>query len=250
MTGGDHSFMAHDLKFKHPFTCIVAGLTGSGKTSFTLRFLQNLATLCTELNFGGGILWFYSEKSAVPSQELAALGKDVQFQESVPENLGNAQGKARLIILDDLLNEVYSKDLCDLFTKGSHHHNVSVLLITQNIFQHGRFCTTISLNAKYTVAVKNVRDNNQFLYLARQVYPENSDSLYRAYIDATEKPHGYLILDFAQVTHDQLRYRTNVFPEEYPPVIYVPMKDETDKYELPHSSSYEKPLFLIVRMIF
>jgi hypothetical protein len=69
------------------------------------------------------------------------------------------------------------------------------------------------------------------------VHTENSDSLYRAYIDATEKPHGYLILDFAQDTNDLLRYRTNVFPEEYPPVIYVPMKDETDKIELPHSTS-------------
>jgi predicted NACHT family NTPase len=78
--------MAEDLKFKHPFTSIVAGATGSGKTSFTLRFLQNLAALCTERNFAGGILWCYSEKSAVPSRELAALGKDVEFNEGVPEN--------------------------------------------------------------------------------------------------------------------------------------------------------------------
>jgi hypothetical protein len=207
--------MADDLKFKHPFTSIVAGPTGSGTTSFTLLFLHNLATLCTDLHFGGGILWCYSEKSAVPSRELAALRRDVQFHEGVPENLGNPQGKVRLIILDDLLNEVYSKEVCDLFNKGSHHRNVSVLLITQNIFQQGRFCRTISLNAKYTVALKNVRDKNQFLYLARQVHPENSDSLYRAYIDATEKPHGYFILDFAQDTDDRLRYRTNFFPEEY-----------------------------------
>jgi hypothetical protein len=83
--------------------------------------------------------------------------------------------------------------------------------------------------------LKKVRDTNQFLYLAHQVHPENSDSLYRAYIYATEKPHGYLILDFAQDTNDLLRYRTNVFPEEYLPIIYVPMKDAADKIELQHS---------------
>jgi ABC-type polar amino acid transport system ATPase subunit len=76
--------MADDLKFKHPFTCIVDGPSGSGKTSFTLRFLQNLATLCTDLNFAGGKPWCYSEKSAVPSREMAALGKDVKFHEGVP----------------------------------------------------------------------------------------------------------------------------------------------------------------------
>jgi hypothetical protein len=72
------------------------------------------------------------------------------------------------MILDDLLNEAYSRKVCDLFTKGSHHHNVSVILITQ-----GRHCRDISLNAKYLVSLKNVRGKNQFLYLARQAYPEN-----------------------------------------------------------------------------
>jgi len=73
----DLIFMADDLKFKHPFTCIVSGPTGSGKSSFTLRLLQYLDSLCTEQNFSGGIIWCYSEKSAVPRRELASLHEDV-----------------------------------------------------------------------------------------------------------------------------------------------------------------------------
>jgi hypothetical protein len=71
------------------------------------------------------------------------------------------------------------------------------------------------------------------------MHPEDSDSLYKDYLDATERPHGYLILDFAQDTDDRLRYRTNVFPDEYPPLIYVPTTtgNEADKIELPHSAS-------------
>jgi len=60
--------MTVDLKFKHPFTCIVSGPTGLGKSSFTLRLLQHLDSLCTEPNFSGGIVWCYSEKSAVPPE--------------------------------------------------------------------------------------------------------------------------------------------------------------------------------------
>jgi hypothetical protein len=86
----------------------------------------------------------------------------------------------RLIVLDDLLNEAYSRDMCDLFTKGSHHRNISVILITQNLFHQGRFSRAISLNAKYIVVFKNVRDKNQFAYLARQVYPEDSNGLYES----------------------------------------------------------------------
>ena len=176
------------LKFKHPFTCIVAGPTGSGKTSFCIKLLSYLDTQCTEWRFGGGIIWCYSEETAVPRQQLDRLGLNITYQEGLPERYGNALGEPSLIILDDLLNQVYSKDVCDLFTKGSHHRNISVLLLTQNLFHQGTNCRDISLNAKYLVLLKNVRDKNQFLYLARQAYPEDSHSLYDAYRDATRQP--------------------------------------------------------------
>ena len=46
-----------DIKFKHPFTCILAGPSGCGKSSFCIKFLQNLASSCTEGDFEGGIIW-------------------------------------------------------------------------------------------------------------------------------------------------------------------------------------------------
>ena len=139
----------------------------------------------------------------------------------MPENFTNTGSKPCLIILDDLLNEVYSKEMCQLFTKGSHHRNISVILITQNLFHQARYCRDISLNAKYIVLLKNIRDKNQFTHLARQVYPEDSVGLYKAYLDATKNPHGYFLLDFSQDTDDQLRFRTNIFPNEVPPTIYT-----------------------------
>jgi len=136
--------MADDVRFKHPFTCILSGPSGSGKSSFTLRLLQHLDSLCIKPNFSGGIIWCYSEKSAVPRQQLTSLHKNVSFHEGVPQNFGDDHGRTWLIILDDLLNEVYSKDVCDLFNKGSHHRNISVILITQNLFHQGRFCRDIA----------------------------------------------------------------------------------------------------------
>jgi hypothetical protein len=72
------------------------------------------------------------------------------------------------------------------------------------------------------VLLKNTRDKQQFTHLARQVYPENSQSLHEAYLDATEQAHGYLVLDFAQDTDDKLRYRTRIFPDNHPTIFYVP----------------------------
>ena len=228
-----------DLRLKHPFTCLLSGPTGSGKSTFCVKFLKNLDTQCTESRFSGGIIWCYSEKTAVPYKQLTGV-KNIRFQEGLPETFGNTRGKPSLLILDDLLNQVYSETVCDLFTKGSHHRNVSVILVTQNLFHQGPKCRDISLNAKYVVALKNVRDRNQFSFLARQAYPENSDSLYRAYLDATSRPHGYLILDFSQDTDDRVRFRTNVFTDESPVVIYAPVNDEADTFELPRTTHVKK----------
>ena len=85
-----------------------------------------------------------------------------------------------------------------------------MILITQKLLHQGRYCRDISLNAK-----------NQFMFLARQVYPENSASLYKAYLDATQRTHGYLLLDLSQDTDHRLRFRTDIFPTEQT-IVYSP----------------------------
>jgi hypothetical protein len=92
------------------------------------------------------------------------------------------------MILDDLLDVAYSKEECNLFTKGSHHRNISVILITQNLFHQANYCRAISLNAKYMVLLKNVMDNQQFMCLARQVLPGGPNQLYKTYLKATKDP--------------------------------------------------------------
>ena len=65
--------MDFDLRFKHPFTCIVSGPTGSGKSSFCVKFLKILDTQCTDSKFNGGVIWCYSEKAAVRYNQLTEL---------------------------------------------------------------------------------------------------------------------------------------------------------------------------------
>jgi len=50
------------------------------------------------------------------------------------------------------------------------------------------------------VALKNVRDKKQFMFPGIQVYTEDIIGLYNAYLDATQEPHGYLLLDLTQDT--------------------------------------------------
>jgi hypothetical protein len=97
------------------------------------------------------------------------------------------------------------------------------------LFHQSRHSRDISLNATYLVLSKIVRDKYQFMRLARQVFPEDSAGLYRAYLDATKGPQAYIVLDLSEDTADRVRFRSNIFPDEYPPIIYAPMGDKKDK---------------------
>ena len=77
-------------------------------------------------DFSGGIVWCYIELSAITYQQLAGK-KHVRFHEGVPADFNSGE-KPCLIILDDLVNSAYSKDVCELLTKGNHHRNMCVIL--------------------------------------------------------------------------------------------------------------------------
>jgi len=177
---------------------------GTVNSSFRIRVLQNLKELCTEPDFGCGIILCYLEISAIPYEQLAEK-KNVRFHEGLPADFNNSGGKPCVNILDDLLNDDNSKNLCHLFTKGSHPRNISVILNTKNLFRQCKYYSDISLNAKYIVALKTVHDRYQFPHLARQVLPHDSKGLSQAYLHATIALHGYVLLDLSQDTYDSFR---------------------------------------------
>jgi len=71
---------------------------------------------------------------------------------------------------------------------------------------------TISLNAQYIVLFKNLRDSSQFVHLAKQLYPHNSRFAHEAYVDAMNRPYGYILLYLRSDQDDDLRLRTNIVP--------------------------------------
>jgi len=94
--------------------------------------------------------------------------------------------------------------IVDLFTKGNHHKNLSIILISQNLFQRcGQY--DISLNANYIV-LKNPRNRAQIRHLMCQVYLDDLKFLEEAYYDVTSRSHESLLLDLKS-TSDEYRFR-------------------------------------------
>jgi len=194
------------LHLQHPFTAIVAGPTSCGKTRFVFRLIDNVSRMIDPPPTR--IVYCYGEY-----QQLFCRYPRVIFHQGLPDLNDFDGSEPALLIIDDLMHET-DETVAKLFTRGSHHKNVSVVYLAQNLFPKNKFARTISLNAHYMFLFKNPRDATQFATLARQMYPHKSQFAVEAYKDATREPYSYLLVDLRPEQDDDLRLRTNIFPGE------------------------------------
>ena len=165
-----------------------------------------------------------------PNFNVLEKEHDVDFIQGIPEgDIGQSfqlHDKPGLIILDDLMNDAKQSDnVVDLFTKGTHHHDISCIFIWQNPFPGGKHGRTISLNTHYVVLFKNPRDSRGVRSLMEQAFPANLGYAMDSYAQAiNDKPFSYLFLDLHQQTPDDYRLRTNILPFELPHYCFVPKK--------------------------
>lgn len=147
--------------------------------------------------------------------------KDFIIHRGVPNFEDYKDKRHRLVIIDDQAAEI-GDEIVSMFTRGSHHYNVSVLCLTQNIFLPNPKFRTLSLNAHILIIFKSPRGRDQIACLGRQVCPNNIKFFKEAVENAHLDPHSYLLLDMTQTCHEDLRYRTKIFPDDNATIIYIP----------------------------
>ena len=128
-----------------------------------------------------------------------------------------ASGKIKktLLNIDDQMAEAGdSTTLSNLFTKGAHHKNLTVLYPVQNVYNKSKSQTTVSLNTHYNVVFRNERDASQFWSLEYQMHPGDARWLLDAFNDASKEPFGYLVLDHHPTSKREMRVLTNILPSK------------------------------------
>lgn len=186
------------FEFKHPSSCLVAGPSGCGKTYLVRQMIKkNIYEPKIRK-----VRWCYNYPAPWFLEE-----PDIEFIHGLPENFESGD----LIVIDDLMHRLNEK-IADIFTAASHHRNVSVILILQNLFPRVKVMRDISLNTHYIIVFKITRDMSQVNCLGRQLYPTQSKFFLDAYIKATHGPYHYLVIDLQTQTSHLFRLRDSLFP--------------------------------------
>lgn len=192
-----------ELAFSHPFCMTVSGPSQSGKTHFVSKLLQIKDQLIKPMP--EKITYCYSVWQPLFSELLLKIN-NIEFINGLPDT---DQINNSIIIIDDLMTTcIDNKDIVQLFTIGSHHKNASVIFLTQNVFEKGKYARAISLNSHYIVVFNNRRDKEQIMHLGRQLYPGDSAFFKEVYTDAVSRPYGHLIIDLMPNTNNLFRIRS------------------------------------------
>lgn len=99
-----------NMKWHQPFSAIIAGPSGSGKSFFNKRFLNHLGQMVdTDFN---SIIFYYSERQ----NTYLEMGENIDFYEGVLQVSNFSKDyKPQLIIIDDLIRESSNKSVVDIF---------------------------------------------------------------------------------------------------------------------------------------
>src|SRR5215471_286934 len=116
----------YGVKFEHPATIVICGPTSCGKTVLTRELIKQKMF---DVEFDE-IIWCYTEEGSVRDKL-----PNVKYVKGFPSDdvIGDDYDSLKLIVLDDMMHDL-DKNMAVMFTKKSHHRNMSVIMISQNLY--------------------------------------------------------------------------------------------------------------------
>lgn len=208
-------FKSDYLKFRHPFSAIVVGPSGTGKSMLVRCLLRQYKTVANIIAPELKVMWAYSVPESLRPIEEPNI--QVDFHQGLPTESKLREKRPNILVLDDLQFEVGDNEkAAAIFTKLRHHLDMSVFYVVHNFFLKSRMTRTIALNLQYAIFMKNPRDISQIKHFATQLGFSNFKHFLSAYKKATCNNWSYFVVDLTPDTPDQLRLRARLTEEEFP----------------------------------
>ena len=186
--------------FQRPAKVIVSGPSMSGKTTI-VRYILDNNLITPPPKF---VYWI--SESAVPDKNPNYN----YIHSAIPEDdfLENLYDAA--VVLDDCQASARDSDMVSkLFRRLSHHNQLIVFLIVQNLSFSGKCALDTRRNCDYYILFKNPADADQYRrFQSKFELTKNDISLNRMIQHITKSnPHFCLIVDLRFSTPEVVRYR-------------------------------------------
>ena len=203
-------------------TCI-SGVSGSGKTTLVHRILAHRNAV---YKIPVHKVMYCMTVNQPIYDEMRRTVPGIVFHRGVPTeedlNVFTDGSDHTLLILDDLMEMVVKDPTVQmLFTKFSHHQNISCIYITQNLFSQGKCSRNIAMNIHYNFLLCTPRDVTSLSILAKQT--GLGQVLKESYKDCVmQKKYGYQlislhpadVIDPRDPPRLKAQIHTNIFPGE------------------------------------
>jgi len=216
-----------DIRMKWPFSSIIAGSSFSGKTHLLFKIIKNIESV---MNTSPDIIFYcYNLFQPIfndfPQVTFVQGADNEKTSESNLKKLSQQGIKVYLIYDDCTPNGNFLKEL---YTVLSHHLNLSVTILVQNLFcKDIKELRTVSLNCHYTIFLCSPRAVDSVRHFARQVFAENYPMFMEVYDCIVNKQlFGYLFVDCHPQSLSYLKLRSKIFDEEGPTEIFLPLNEK------------------------
>lgn len=201
-------------------SCIqIIGPTGTGKTSLCAGLI-----LYKDSVFSKPPVKIYYRYRVWSSSFNTFSNLDyVSMSENIPdENEIQSMESNSILFLDDLSLSVFnSSAILDLVMVRCRHQQISVVIVSHNLFTQGKYARTIHLNTGAYFLHSQRQDHHQITLLGRRCFPGNGDKFLKCYQDAIRSNHfSYLLVDLSLHTNDLFRLRSQILPTDEVMVIY------------------------------
>jgi hypothetical protein len=203
------------VKLEDNSNIVIQGCSSSGKTILCSQILlQSAEVFVTQPSL---VIFCYKTWQTVYSTLQDKL-PNIIFLSSLPteselKTLVDGHDHS-IFVVDDMQMEINNNPFfSDLFTRISHHFNISTILLLQEVVK-GKFGGHLNKNCHYTFLMRSMRNAYTIRSLGIQV--GDYKNLYAAYREATKIPFSYLLISTHPQTDDSLRYRSNIFTPHDP----------------------------------
>ena len=214
-----------DLKFRDFSNILISGCSQSGKTHFTKNLLMNANDMfITPPNV---CIFLYSHWQKAYEEIQNKWGEKITFLRDTPDESFVAEtmeGKKHgLFVVDDKVAEVVNATFfSDLLTRMAHHYRLSNCILVQDPSLTGKMKSVLARNIHVNVLMRSPRDRNYLRSLA--IMLNDYKCVTESYDDACAHQYGYLVLDLHPQAKDQVKYRSQIFPNDDCCLIYQAKK--------------------------